>query len=103
MKVAVLKPQGTPEIVEIDGSLESFQKLVDGFIEVLYLNPDLIVVINEEGRIEERDPSLVLPDGRVLVGNITICTSDDKEGEMLGLNDEQQKVALAFLNRYRIN
>ena len=36
MKVLFIQPLKTPKTVEIDGTLESMQKLVGGYIEAIY-------------------------------------------------------------------
>lgn len=52
MKVLVIKRSKEPELEEIDGSLESMQKIVEGYIEVIEAFDDPIaLVVNEEGKI----------------------------------------------------
>ena len=54
MKVLFIQPLKTPKTVEIDGSLESMQKLVGGYIESIYPFEDgeICLVCNEEGKLE---------------------------------------------------
>ena len=52
MKVLRIEPKRYPEIVEIDGSLESLQKEVGGPIQATYPWDDPVALIcNEEGRL----------------------------------------------------
>lgn len=52
MKCIKVEPQKRPEVIDIENNLESLQKAVDGFIEVLYPWDDLVgIVCNEEGKI----------------------------------------------------
>lgn len=52
MKIIQVKRGEEPQLVEIDGSLQSMQDAVDGYIEVIYPFDDPVgVVINEEGKI----------------------------------------------------
>lgn len=52
MKCIKVEPKKRPEVIDIENNLESLQKAVDGFIEVLYPWDDLVgIVCNEEGKI----------------------------------------------------
>lgn len=90
MKVMLIKPNSFPEVVEIDGSLESLQQLVGGYIEPIYKG-EYIWLVNEEGNL------IHLPQNIYgLVGNIVIVrngvedfeslTDDDIERIKCGLN-----------------
>lgn len=48
LKIVLKKVNEAPEVMEIKNTLEEKQKLVDGLIELVYLNEDLILVCNEE-------------------------------------------------------
>lgn len=45
MKILVVEPMKRPYVQEIDGSLESMQKLVGGTIEAVYPFDDAVVLI----------------------------------------------------------
>ena len=52
MKVLRIQPKKYPEIIEIDGSLESLQKEVAGPIQAVYPWDDPVALIcNEEGKL----------------------------------------------------
>lgn len=54
MKVLRIRPRHYPEVINIDGSLESLQKEVEGSIEVIYPWDDEVALIcNEEGKLQE--------------------------------------------------
>lgn len=54
MKVLRIQPKKYPEVIEIDGSLESLQKEVAGPIQAVYLWDDMAALIcNEEGKLAE--------------------------------------------------
>lgn len=60
MKVLRIQPKKYPEVIEIDGSLESLQKEVAGPIQVVYPWDDPVALIcNEEGKLAE--DSFVFP------------------------------------------
>lgn len=54
MKVLRIQPKKHPEVIEIDGSLESFQKEVAGPIQAVYPwdNP-VALICNEESKLAE--------------------------------------------------
>lgn len=52
MKVLRIKPMCRPEVIEIDGSLESLQKEVGGMIQATYPWDDKVALIcNDEGKL----------------------------------------------------
>ena len=55
LKVLVKKVDEMPEIKTIDSSLESLQKVVGGLIEVVYITDDILLIINEEGKINDSE------------------------------------------------
>lgn len=52
MKVLRVRPKHYPEVIDIDGSLESLQKEVEGPIQAVYPWDDEVALIcNEEGKL----------------------------------------------------
>ena len=52
MRVLVVEPERRPELREIDGSLESMQKIVGGLIQPIYpFNDPVALVCNDEGKL----------------------------------------------------
>jgi len=53
MKISVLikEPGGVPRYTNIENSLENLQQIVGGYIEAVTLASDLVVICNEEGRL----------------------------------------------------
>lgn len=47
----VKEPGKLPEIKKIQNTLDAFQKAVGGYIETVTLEPDCIIICNEEGRL----------------------------------------------------
>ena len=61
MKVLVVEPMKPPCRAEIDGSLESMQKLVGGYIEAVYPFEDPVALVcNEEGKLMGLPPNRLL-------------------------------------------
>lgn len=53
MKAIYKKPGESPEIIDIDNTLEALQKAVGGYIETLSICSDLCIVCNEEGLLKK--------------------------------------------------
>lgn len=63
MQVLVIKPGQRPEVQEIDGTLESMQKIVGGLIQAVYpYEQPVALVANDEGKILGLPPNRGLRD-----------------------------------------
>ena len=97
MKVLVLEPMKKPYVKEIDGSLESMQEIVGGWIECTYpTHPDeAVIVCNEEGKLMglpwNRELKINGKTYDILVGTGFICNAPDDSEDFTGLTDEQIK------------
>lgn len=90
MKIVVVKPGQPAEIRDIEGSLESMQKVVGGYIECL--NPwgnNICLICNEEGKIQGLKPnrSITYKNGArdIIAGTFFFCRS--KGEEFAGFSD----------------
>ena len=79
MKVIVKEPNKYPEEREIENTLEAFQEIVDGYIEVVpFPYKDALLVCNEEGKLMGLEPNMIL--GRdIIVGTVVICGQDGED------------------------
>lgn len=85
----IYKTDGTITATEpkngTDYSLEELQSIVGGFIEVLYLNDDEIMVLNEEGKIlgldlNDNATELISEAGMwddFIVGDVLVCKNEE--------------------------
>lgn len=53
MKVIIVKTDNTYQITDIDDKLETMQKIVGGYIELVRIAYPLFMVVNEEGLIRD--------------------------------------------------
>ena len=101
IKAIILEPEKDARIEMIDSSLEGLQKLVDGYIEVIYpfdyekypLN-QVAVICNDSGKIERLPLNRALYDENgnlfdVVAGNAVIVGVD--ADDFVSLNEEQEK------------
>lgn len=72
MKVLKFVGDKFPDFVEIEESLEEYQCIVNGYIEVYYLTDEFIVVCNEEGKINGLPINWMIGDEKI-AGDFFIC------------------------------
>lgn len=93
IKVILLEPMKKAEVIEIDNTLESLQKIVQGLIEPAYFFEEPVCLIcNEEGKINNMPLNRAVCDNNnniidIIAGPAIIC---DASGEdFASLNDKQ--------------
>ena len=100
MRVLVVEPERRPEVREIDGSLESMQKVVGGWIQALYpFDEPVALVCNDEGKLMNLPANRGLRDknGRIydiVVGTFFLCGAPADSDRFASLTSEQ-------IERYR--
>ena len=78
MKVIVKEPGESPKMVTIDGSLESLQRLVGGYIEHVEFTKQTGILVNEEGKLRKLEPNIILPED-MLVGTVVFVGESGEE------------------------
>ena len=51
LKIVLKKPNEAPEVMDIENTLKAKQELVDGLIEIVSIDENLLLVCNEERKI----------------------------------------------------
>lgn len=91
IKVVIKRVGESPVISTIRNELSAFQEVVNGYIETFLLTEDILLVLNEEGKLQNLGLNFEIPliNGykEQIVGN-TIITSY-KDDEFTSLNDTQ--------------
>lgn len=96
-RIVVVEPNKMPYEAEIDGSLESMQNLVGGWIETCsppLHDDDALIICNEEGKIRNLMPNrkLHFEDGvlyDVICGTFFIINAPEDSEDFESLTDEQ--------------
>ena len=88
LKIVLKKVGEEPEIMNIENTLEAKQKLVDGLIEIARVNEDILLVCNEEGKLENLQPNLVF-DYDYIAGDCFFVGDDYDNGDFKSLTDKQ--------------
>lgn len=91
MRVILVEPNTPPRISEVENTLKSLQSTVGGYIEVLsmdHLDPNLILICNEEGKLMDLPVNRTLHNryGNALdyiAGTFIICA--ERNGEFVSI------------------
>lgn len=93
LRVLVVEPGQPPAVQEIDGSLESMQRLVGGYIQAVYPFDDPVALIcNEEGKLLGLPMNRTLRDERGVPYDIvcgTFFLAGIAEDDFASLTDRQ--------------
>ena len=95
MNVVLVEPGMEARITEIDGSLESMQKLVGGYIERFTLDDEVCIICNEEGKLEGLPLNrAIFYEGElieIIAGTFFICADPWDSENFESLTDDQAK------------
>ena len=72
IKVIIKEPGMKPRSTNISCSLENLQRTVDGYIEIVPIEKNLVIICDEEGRIKGKPHNCSIC-GIDFVGTIIIC------------------------------
>lgn len=96
MKIVYCETGRYPAVMDIDGSLETMQMLVGGYIETMYIDDDVALVCNEEGKINGSEPNRFAFDkgGRIIdliYGDFFLIGAPIESDNFASLKPEQIK------------
>lgn len=98
IRILKVAPSKKPEVILIEDSLEALQREVEGPIESIPLEDDILLICNENGKLDLRtqpNRELRQPDGYiydVVYGPFLIVGNREKDGfEFSSLTDEEVK------------
>ena len=90
LRIVLKKVGEIPEIMNIENTLKAKQKLVGGLIEVVSVTDNILLICNEEGKLENLFPNLVF-DYDYIAGDCFFVGDDYENGDFKSLTDEQIK------------
>ncbi len=79
-----------PVVVEFEDTYENLYNFVEGRLEAVYLDNDVCLFCNEEGKLLGLEGNRALSNNDIIAGNF-IIVGDNGEGENISLTDEQLK------------
>ena len=96
IRVLKIEPHKEPQVIHIKNSLESLQKEVDGYLEIVVHSPTAMMVFNEEGKIIGLEGNRRFNNDEI-VGNIIIAGIDDNR-DTCSLSDVELKT---YMERFK--
>ena len=81
------RPGGAPEKKFIPNTLEFLQWFVEGYIETYTLSHDLVVICNEEGKLDGLPYNCTIC-GEAFVGNILLVGTNEDEFDDVPFEEE---------------
>ena len=87
LRVLGVEPGKPPEVKEIGSDLTSLQAEVAGLMECVYMDDGVVLVCNEEGKLNGMEMNRRLGDD-IICGPFFLV-GDDGEGDFISLTDSQ--------------
>ena len=101
LKIVLKKVGEEPEVMNIENTLEAKQKLVDGWIEVVSVTEDILLVCNEEGKLRHMEFNRDI--GYDIIAGPMIIVGEGKSGNDISLTEEQIKKYKEVFDERSIN
>ena len=80
MKILVVEPNEEPKRADIPHMLGAMQQVVGGYIEAVYPFDDPVVLVcDEEGKLNGKTPNLYIPGKDIIVGTFFICGDGEED------------------------
>lgn len=95
VKALMIEPNKKPCVVELMTDLDSLQKAVSigapeqGLIEFVYLEDNVSLLLNEEGKLIGLEPNRRL--GNDILCGVFYVVAENDEGELISLSEAQQE------------
>ena len=96
MKAIIKKVNESPQIVNIENTLEAMQKAVGGYIEVVRMDNNLLMICDEEGKLKGKPYNFDL--GRdIIVGDVLFVQNDGED--FTDLDETNAETVLKYFNK----
>jgi len=89
LRVLKVEPLKHPEVVTIANNLDSLQDAVDGYIEFIYPEDGVVIMVNEEGKINGLRGNRRFYDD--ILAGVFYVIGDGNDGELVSLPEEKIK------------
>ena len=104
IRALMVEPMESPKLVTLQNDLDSLQKAVSigapdqGLIELVYLEDNVSILCNEEGKLIGLAPNRRLGDD-ILCG-VFYVVAEDEDGELVSLTSEQVEKYSEFFGTF---
>lgn len=104
LKILLVCSNELPKELKIENTLKAKQKLVEGLIEVFYIDDkeDICLICNEEGKIHNLKPNRFIGN-ELIYGNIIIIGDDYEVRDFKSLTRKQIKKYQEYFNQTSID
>lgn len=96
IQVLVVESQKRPYVKEIRNDFRAMQDIVGGPIEYVYLNDEVHIYCNEEGKLMGLTGNRRMDNGDVLAGTFFVCADDGQGGDVSLTNDQIAEFTAKF-------
>lgn len=87
-----------PLVMEIANELGAYNQIVGGYIECVYLQNNIILVVNEEGKLEGLEDNFYMTSLHdMIVGDVFFVSL--KDGDFANLNKNQINIILKWFEK----
>lgn len=93
MKVVIKKVGEQAQVAEIENTLDALQKFVEGHIEVVSVGGEIIMICNEEGKLNGLEYNFKLGND-FIVGNVLFVQA--KDDDFTDLSDSNVESIMNF-------
>lgn len=84
MKAVYKKVGEAPQVVDIENTLEALQKAVGGYIEVIGVEGDILMICDEEGKLKGKAANFTVRND-VIVGDV-LFVQNGYDGDFTDMN-----------------
>ena len=102
LKIVLKKVGEEPEVMNIENTLEAKQELVGGLIQIASITEEILLVCNEEGKLENLPPNLLF-DYDYIAGDCFFIGDDYDNADFKSLTDEQIEEVKEICEKRKIN
>jgi hypothetical protein len=92
IRVLALHPHRKPEVITLENTLEAMQAFVGGLIDCIPIDDtteDVVMVLNDEGKLMGLEPNRWLWDGLDFLVGSAFLAAGDAEGNLASLTEQQ--------------
>ncbi len=89
MKAVYKKVGEAPQVVDIENTLEALQKAVGGYIEVIGVEGDILMICDEEGKLKGKAANFTVRND-VIVGDV-LFVQNGYDGDFTDINEANVK------------
>lgn len=95
---AIIKEVGQkPRVTDIENTLEALQQAVGGYIEVINLNENTVLICDEEGKIKDKPFNFVLSGVDVIVGDVLFVNTSGED--FTDIDEETEQTLIQLFNK----